>query len=167
MAFLSTVEEPQVPPTHATILSPLTLSVLPPPSPLPCKCTYAHAEQKVRECERTSRRPTRDLKAGASMTLHSNQSSFPTSDLRVGKGGAAIVAAPCNIQNQAKGEINDLSVSVAVPEAPGLIHKHKAHSQEERTPPPYVEPRCSVDLITRARCLQPSSPLLPSMKNKC
>lgn len=41
------------------------------------------------------------------MTLHSNQSSFPASDLR----GAAIVAAPCNIQSQSKGEINDLSAS--------------------------------------------------------
>lgn len=55
----------------------------------------------------------------------------------------------------------------AAPEALGLIHKHKAHGQEERTPPPYGEPRCSVDLITHARRLQPSSPLFPSMKNKC
>lgn len=36
----------------------------------------------------------------------------------------------------------------AAPEAPRLIHKHKAHGQEERTPPLYAAPCCSVDLIT-------------------
>lgn len=38
----------------------------------------------------------------------------------------------------------------AAPEALGLIHKHKAHGQEERAPPPHGEPRCCVDLITHA-----------------
>lgn len=74
------------------------------------------------------------------MTLHSNQSSFPPSD----PGGAAIVAASCNIQSPTEGEINDLSA----PERRRLIHKQQAHGQEERTPPPRVKPCCSVDLIT-------------------
>lgn len=101
--------------------------------------------------------PTGDLKTDTLMTLHSNQSSFPTSDL----GGAAIVAAPCNIQSQTKGEINDLSGCQC---AGGWFTN--THGQEERTPPPHVKPCCSVDLITHTRCLQPTSPLFPSVKKK-
>lgn len=58
-----------------------------------------------------------------------------------------IVAALCNIQNQSKGEINDLCRRGAGG-PPRLIHKHKAHGQEERSPPLYAAPCCSVDLIT-------------------
>lgn len=104
--FLSTVKEPQVPPTHTPQIflpSLFLLFLLPRPSRTNALTTYA--EQNARAGVRTSHPPTGDLKTDTLMTLHLNQSSFPTSDL----GGAAIVAAPCNIQSQTKGEINDLS----------------------------------------------------------
>lgn len=103
--FLSSVNEAQVPPTHTPqffLPSLFLLFLLPRPS-----CTYTYAEQTASGCVRTSHPPTGELQTDTLMTLHSNQSSFPASDLR----GAAIVAAACNIQSQSKGEINDLSAS--------------------------------------------------------
>lgn len=95
--------------THALatqFILPSLFSALPPPSPRPNKCTYTYARAKCgRVCVRTSHPPSGDLKTDTMMTLHSNQSSFLASDPE----GAAIVAAPCNIQSQTKGEINDLS----------------------------------------------------------
>lgn len=149
-----TQEKPHVPPTHAAILSPLTLSLLlSPPSPLTDKCTYTHAKKS--EC--VHRHYIHIHRHTQVLTNHlqqicwwlCTQIKLTTSSVRSLRDQVELLSwlLPAISSTKSRREINDLSecqCGVGL----GLIHKHKAHSQKKGTPPPSVEWCCSVDVIT-------------------
>lgn len=133
--FFFTQEKPHVPPTHAAILSPLTLS---PPSSPPWQMHLRPRKKRKKSARaqtwQTHTGPNQPSVTNMLMTLHSNKSNDFQSQTSEGASGAAIIAPPPrNIQQHGKQQTRDqwfIRVSVVLL-APRLIHKHKAHSQKK------------------------------------
>lgn len=124
---------------HATILSPLTLSALPPPSPL----MHLHLRRVKRQRVRTGIPPTNRRAEDRHVDDFALKSKFFP---RVWSQRSRHCC--CSLQYpEPKQRRDQWFISESLRRR--LIHKHKAHGQEERTPPPHVKPCCSVDLITR------------------
>lgn len=157
--FSFTQEKPHVPPTHAAILSPLTLSA---PSSRPWQM---HLRLRKKKKSKRVHRPWQthtDTHTGPNqpsvtnmlMTLHSNKSNDFQSQTSEGPSGAAIVAPPRNIQHRKQQTRDQWFIRVsAVVLARGWFTNTKHTARREETPPPSVEWCGAVDLIACARSL--------------